>query len=290
VRKTVYFFDLLCLAFYLALALCAQSFGLRATFLGYFAAHLALNRLGAWRGGVFAIAHRIAPMAIIPYVFLRLGLVMEEMGIVPHLTGPGYDPAATRHDLVLKGIDVAMFGAYPVEWIRRFHAPWLTGILQIGYLYYYLSPVVVGIPLLVQRRDREFRMAAALIVGSLFVSYVGYFFVPATGPRFEGGIEPWLPAEPGWFHAETLYRFLNGIETFRWDAFPSGHVAVGLMTLFVAFKYFRRLGWILIAPVLALCLATVYMAYHYVIDVLAGIAIFALTAWLLPPAVRSWES
>ena len=121
-RKTVYYFDLLCLAFYLALAVCARSFGLRATFLGYFAAHLALNRLGAWRGGVFAIAHRIAPMVIIPFAFLRLGLVMEEMGIVPHLEGPGYDPAATRHDLVLKGIDVAFVHNVSSS-VTRMHGP-----------------------------------------------------------------------------------------------------------------------------------------------------------------------
>lgn len=289
-RKTVYTFDLLCVAFYAALAVCSRSWELRGVFLALLAAHALVNRLAAWRGGVFRIAHCIAPMLLIPVAFLRLGLVMEEMGIVPHVTGPGYDPAATRHDLVLKGIDVAIFGVYPVEWIRRFHAPWLTGVLQLGYLYYYLAPACVGVPLLVQGRHREFRMASALIVGSLFGSYFGYFLVPATGPRFEGGIEPWLPDEPGWFHAEPLYRFLDGIESFRWDAFPSGHVAVGLMTLFIAFRYFRTLGWVLVAPVAALCLATVYMAYHYVIDVLVGIAWFGVSAWLLPKAVRAWES
>lgn len=268
----------------------------RGLFAALIAAQIALNRAAARWEGLWRTAHLVAPMFLIPVAFLSLGHVMEEMGILrPVAEHPdfdpavAYDPAATWWDLELKRLDTAIFGVYPPLWVRRLHTPWLTGFMQLGYLSYYFAPAIVAVPLLVRRKRREFRIVAATIIGCLFGSYLGYFCVPATGPRFEGTFEAWLPAEPGWFGAESMYRFLNGIESFRWDAFPSGHVAVGLIALWLAFRYERVVGWILLLPVVLLCLATIYLGYHYVVDVIVGAVWCAVSAWLFPRLVRAWE-
>lgn len=216
--------------------------------------------------------------------------------------------AATSWDLTLKNIDIAMFGVYPSEWVRQFHTPWLTGVMQLGYVFYYIAPPLACVPLLFARRRRrqpgeppdpapttpsidlsEFRIATAVIGACILLTYVIYFLVPATGPRFEGGIEWWLPDQPGWFGAETMYRAIDAAETFRWNAFPSGHVAVSIVCMLVALRFRRRIGLAMILPVIALCLATVYMGYHYVIDVIGGIACAAIAMAFVPGFAAWWN-
>ncbi len=282
-------------------------------------AHLALNRFGRAHAarlrdarpiprwlGVVNTCYLLSPMFLLPVAFLSMGEVMANAGLVtPPDPVPGvlFDPdhagerglalgphgAATRWDQRLKALDIAIFGVYPTAWVRRLHTPWLTGVLQVGYLSYYFAPAALCVPLLVARRRTEFRVVAATLAACCVTTYFGYLLVPATGPRFEGGIAAVLPREPGWFSAEDLYRFLDSIEVFRWDAFPSGHTAVGLCALLLAFRYERRIAWPLLLPVLLLIAATIYMGYHYVVDVLAGLVIGVASARCVPAFVLWWD-
>lgn len=261
---------------------------------------------------LLALVHALSPLAIIPMSFLKLGFIIEDAGWLISVTHHAdfvaaagwYDPdnassaglqlgphgAATYYDHVLKNADISLFGVYPPQWMRdNLHMPWLTGVLQVCYLSYYLAPPIAGIPLLVRGRIREFRLVSAVIAGCLIATYFGYLFVPATGPRFEGGTPRWMPAEDGWFGASTIYRAIDGAETFRWDAFPSGHVAVSLTALLLMWRFTPKTGMAMTLPVLGLCLSTVYMGYHYGVDVIAGIAFMAVSLWLLPRFTSWWE-
>src|SRR5574341_569504 len=63
--------------------------------------------------------------------------------------------------------------------------------------------------------------------------------------------------------------------------------AVALMTLYYAWKTKEKvLAGVLLPVVSALIVSTVYLRYHYVIDVLAGIALAGLTAWAAPGTMR----
>jgi membrane-associated phospholipid phosphatase len=76
---------------------------------------------------------------------------------------------------------------------------------------------------------------------------------------------------------------LNALEKNKTDAFPSGHTAVSLMCLYYAWKMREnKLFAVLIPVVTGLLISTVYLRYHYVIDVIAGIALTGLTIALAP--------
>ncbi len=213
---------------------------------------------------------------------------------------------ATAWDQRLKNADIALFGVYPPVWIRQFHTPWLSGLLQLGYVFYYFAPLLAGVPLFFRRRRSdsaanlpqpkggihlsEFRVGATVIGGCILLTYVLYLFFASTGPRFEGGGLAWRPEQPGWFGAEWFYIAIDKAETFRWCAFPSGHVAVSLASLFVALKFRPKIGYAMILPVLLLCICTVYNGYHYAVDVLGGLACAGLSIWLLPKFARWWEA
>ena len=44
-----------------------------------------------------------------------------------------------------------------------------------------------------------------------------------------------------------------------------------MVALICAWRYARRVGYVLLPLVTAICIATVYGRYHYVVDVVAGI-------------------
>jgi membrane-associated phospholipid phosphatase len=62
------------------------------------------------------------------------------------------------------------------------------------------------------------------------------------------------------------------------DVFPSLHIAVPAFILAFDFLHHRKRFWLCLVPVLFLWLSTVYLRYHYFVDVLAGflLAVLAL--------------
>jgi membrane-associated phospholipid phosphatase len=93
---------------------------------------------------------------------------------------------------------------------------------------------------------------------------------PALGPRYS--IPHMFHNDlSGLFLADRIKDFLNSLEGIKRDAFPSGHVGISLVVLFLMLKYSRKLFWLSLIPVLFLIVSTIYCRYHYFTDVLGGI-------------------
>jgi membrane-associated phospholipid phosphatase len=74
------------------------------------------------------------------------------------------------------------------------------------------------------------------------------------------------------------------------DCMPSGHVAIALTVLFLSYHYARLLFYLFCPIVGALILSTVYLRYHYVIDLFAGAALAAGCSIIGPRLYRWWEA
>ncbi len=185
-------------------------------------------------------------------------------------------------DNVLVAIDHALFGVHPTVWMERLINPPLTALLQFAYISYYFIPLSLGFVLIAKGRHDDFDDALFGIVLCFYLSYVGYLLVPAIGPRFTLAHLQTADLQAGPFIA-TIQETLNGMEKNKTDAFPSGHTAVALMTLYYAWKKKEGLlAGILLPVASALVFSTVYLRYHYVIDVIAGIALTGVTIALAP--------
>ena len=189
---------------------------------------------------------------------------------------------STTFDARLIAADHAIFGVHPTVWLERFINPLLTGLLQFAYISYYFIPLLLGVVLIARGRFGEFEEVLFGILLCFYLSYVGYLLVPAIGPRFtlshlQSGdlqVSPLI---------EKIQDALNGLEKNKTDAFPSGHTAVSLMCLYYAWKEReKKLFAVFIPVVTGLIISTVYLRYHYVIDVIAGIALTGLTIALAP--------
>jgi membrane-associated phospholipid phosphatase len=189
---------------------------------------------------------------------------------------------ATTFDARLIAVDHALFGVHPSVWLERFITPLLTGLLQFAYISYYFIPVSLGVVLIAKDRFGEFEDALFGILLCFYLSYVGYLIFPAIGPRFTLNHLQTVDLQASPF-IETIQHTLNALEKNKTDAFPSGHTAVSLMSLYYAWIVReKKLFAVLIPVVTGLIISTVYLRYHYVIDVIAGIALTCLTIALAP--------
>ena len=193
-----------------------------------------------------------------------------------------------QQDAVLIEWDLALLGTHPTVWLERFVHPWLTEILTWAYTSYYFLPPILAVALYWRRRVADFDQAVFGMVLGFYLSYVGYFLVPAIGPRFtladlqNAGL-------PGVFVADGIREILNVLERFKQDAFPSGHTAVVLLVLFYARQFVPGLFWIFLPVVVALVFSTVYLRYHYVVDVVAGILLAAVCIALERVVTHYWH-
>jgi membrane-associated phospholipid phosphatase len=179
-------------------------------------------------------------------------------------------------DPILIRLDYLIFRNHPTVMLERIMNPLLTDILQIAYSTYYFIPVSFGIVLLRNNQKSEFNKSLFMILLCFYLSYLGYILMPALGPRFyldhlqTTGLQGLLVAEP-------LHDLLNRLEGIKRDAFPSGHTGVAVVVLYLAYQYKKNLFWIYLPVVSALLFSTVYLRYHYVVDVIAGFGLTLLT-------------
>jgi len=64
------------------------------------------------------------------------------------------------------------------------------------------------------------------------------------------------------------------------DVFPSVHVAASLYLLLFDWQHCRRRFWWVLGPCLVLWWATVYLRFHYFVDLLAGVAVALIGWWM----------
>lgn len=186
---------------------------------------------------------------------------------------PGVNPKDIDHLLIRA--DYILFGAYPTVWLERFINPFLTGLLQLAYTSYYFLPLILGVTVKLKGKTIEFDNGLFYILLCFYLSYVGYILFPALGPRYV--MEHLQSSQLEGFLFERIDGILNSVEGIKRDAFPSGHTAVTLTVIHLAYRYERRLFYIFIPVTVLLLFATVYCRYHYVVDVLAGIGLYAIT-------------
>lgn len=197
-------------------------------------------------------------------------------------------PAVRRTDADqwLANLDFAFWHAHPTVWLERLQTPGLTEYLQI--IYTLFVPVVLVPAFILWRRHRykEFQYYAFLIAFGYLVSYVGYLIIPARGPRFLLSHLQHVPLHGLWLF-EGMQNMLDKLESAHFDCFPSGHTELTILAWWSTRKTANPLFWPYFVYTLSIIFATVYLRYHYTIDVLAGVLVATTLLWATPFLYRS---
>lgn len=188
-------------------------------------------------------------------------------------------PAITpeKFDTTLRGIDRVLLGDTPSILWQHLANPALTEIMSLCYLFFfpYLLMAVVAHFAGPIERCKTFVVGLFSLYG---IGFLGYTLVPAAGPylAFNDAFDSSLLAGPVSKFNDGLVRMgSSGV-----DVFPSLHVAVSLFILGFDFQHNQRRFWIFLMPCLGLWCSTLYLRYHYLIDVLCGILLASWALWI----------
>lgn len=189
-----------------------------------------------------------------------------------------------KDDLMIR-IDQAFFGGHASVWLQRIYSPPLTlYMLIVYYVGYYVYPALVGVVLYLFRPRVAFREVVLAFLATTFIGYTIYILVPVAGPRFE--LQHLYETT---FVDKFFLQQWQEQSRFDYDCFPSLHTAVPLVVNVIAFRHVRWLGWVLLPFVLSTVLSTLYLQMHYLIDVVAGIALVPLAVTIGIRGDRWWD-
>lgn len=210
------------------------------------------------------------------YIVALNGLFLHMRWAIP-LIEPG------KYDATLATWDRALFGGVPGRWFEAMAVPALTEVMSIAYAAF-IPFLLVS---LVQYAMADLRTARAFY-GGLFtlygLGYLGYTLVPAVGPYVAMADVFRVPLDGYWI--TWLLTALYPLGTNRCDAFPSLHVAASAYILLFDCRYRPRWFRACLVPCVLLWVSTLYLRYHYGVDVLAGFVLAALGLWV---AVEVWR-
>lgn len=168
-------------------------------------------------------------------------------------------------DAWLHRLDFRIFGTDLNLFLAQDQSLWLNELLHGIYFSYYGLMIFPAL-LLYRQSPTRFRHYLAGLVLLMVAHNTLFIFLPAGGPvAYRGDLFPagviFLP----------LMNWIYSWGDYAGAAFPSAHVAASLFIYMSLRHRFRRTGQTLFALwIWAIFVSTVYCAYHYGVDVLAG--------------------
>ena len=196
-------------------------------------------------------------------------------------------------DHLVAGFEQQLFGCQPaLLFAQKCPNIIFSELMNLGYTSYF--PLIAAVTLFFFLfRYEQFMKATFIILSSFFIYYVIFIFLPVAGPQYyfpavgldkiAAGVFPNLhdyfqtmreamdtPGDP----TAPFYQMV--VDAHRAGerptaAFPSSHVGVSTILMFLAWQTKnRRFFWILMPFYVLLCLSTVYIYAHYAIDVIGG--------------------
>lgn len=180
------------------------------------------------------------------------------------------------YDEQLLNLDINVL-SYNILLCKEINIYALSDILTFCYWMYFPIPLLLGVWLYARGQLADYRKAMCGLIAAWLISYLGYLLVPAMGPYW---YEPRPEILNGWGFAKLMHEdVMLNIQWGSPDAFPSGHTLIAIVSLYYAFRFTRRLFWFLLPIGVGLIIGTVYLRYHYIIDLLASFVLAPLIIW-----------
>ncbi|NDW13060.1 phosphatase PAP2 family protein [Bacteroides sp. 214] len=223
-------------------------------------------------------------------------------------------------DHVFATWEQSLFGCQPAVLFSQYLPQiWVSEPLNMGYFFYYPMILLVTMYYFVYHFE-WFEKLSFVLVAAFFIYYFVYIFVPCAGPQFyfpvigsenvDLGIFPSIgdyfnqnsevllapDYEQGFFY--NLVKASQQVGERPTAAFPSSHVGISTILMIMAWRANKKLFWSLFVFYIFLCLATVYIQAHYLIDSIVGFfsafGLYVLVTkmfkkWFAVPMFKSME-
>jgi membrane-associated phospholipid phosphatase len=231
-----------------------------------FVLHAAIALGILYLAGTAAVSHTAAlrfarhwyPLPLYLYFF-------EELGGLVHAIFPGW------FDRWLIQFDFNLAGVQPSVWLARHANPALNDFMQFAYMTYFLYLVILPAILYANRERFAYWTVMVSTAIAHYSVYVIAILVPVESPYYSLAALQAKPLTGG--ACTAVINLIEHLGRVHGAAFPSAHVAGSTVAILASWRYRRWLFWVCLPFFICMCVATVYGRYHYVADVLAGLAV-----------------
>ncbi len=182
-------------------------------------------------------------------------------------------------DALLQRLDTAIVGGNLSLRLEPLIHPVATEFLSACYVLFF--PYLFVSWIYYHRQDLP--LMKKFFIG-FFTAYglgmIGYTLLPALGPHLDPGLAAQFttPLHGGFITDLNSHIVLDGCN--RVDCFPSLHCAVSSFILFFDRQHRPWRFKLYLVPAVGLWISTIYLRYHYLIDVLGGFALSAACLWI----------
>jgi membrane-associated phospholipid phosphatase len=197
------------------------------------------------------------------YVFL-----FEELGRLVHLVFPGW------FDRWMIQFDYALVGVHPSVWLAHFASPALNDFMQAAYMTYFVYLIALPASLYARGERKAFWEVMTSTAAAQYAIYLISVLLPIESPHYSLAALQRISLSGGF--STSLINWIERYGRVHGAAFPSAHVAGSMVAMMASWRYRRRLFWVCLPFFASMMVATVYGRYHYIADVLAGLATGAL--------------
>jgi membrane-associated phospholipid phosphatase len=205
--------------------------------------------------------------------------IIRQFWVLP-LLGYFYGETDYLNNLIFKenldsyfaNFEFRLFAIQPAEMfseIISFH--WFAELMYLGYFSYYL--LIIGIPVLtyIKLGPAKSEQIIFIVINSFYLYYLFFILIPVAGPQFY--FLSSLANLPDGYIFGYLVRSVQALGEAPTGAFPSSHVSICLMLLWLTANNLKKWMTLVIPITVLLLFSTVYIKAHYLIDVLAAVII-----------------
>lgn len=219
-----------------------------------------------------------AAMLLTAPMWLRLAFYPFALQAAYFTLGPAMKAlGASSVDVLLQQCDHGLLGLNLSVAIEPWSHPLVTDVMSACYMLFFPYLIVTHLDYFRREPDVLRRFCVGLYT-VYAAGLVGYALLPAAGPYVALADQFRRPLEGGWLtrlHHAIVVRGTNGV-----DVFPSLHCGVTSFLLFFDRRHAPRRYRLLVVPIVILWVSTIYLRYHYVVDVIAGFALSAIALGL----------
>ncbi|MEO5372200.1 MAG: phosphatase PAP2 family protein [Magnetococcus sp. DMHC-1] len=215
------------------------------------------------RPGVMALRWRLV------FYPLAMNMVFQQM----RTALPAIHPV--NRDSWLQALDGFLMGVTPSLAMEPWIHPWLTEGLSFCYILFIPYLLFSFVYYLFAPPETSIRFYSGLF--TLYaIGFFGYLLVPAAGPWIAMADRFTTVLEGGWITRLNTAMVIQGSN--RVDVFPSLHCAVSTYLLMFDRRFKPWRYKVYLVPCLGLWVSTLYLRYHYLVDIIAGflLAVFCL--------------
>lgn len=190
-------------------------------------------------------------------------------------------------DALLARVDAALLGGHqPSILMEPVINPWLTDFLNLIYFSYVLSLPIVALYFYLKKEKTVFRRIMMGYLMLMLMGIVSYLIFPAGGPLVFFADQYTCDLQGHGLSHGVTYIIQSG--RVAYDCFPSLHVGISLLVCLYLRDYRRKLFLPALGYVALMCLATLYLRYHYLADLLGSFVFVPAAYWLNDFLLAHW--